>query len=370
MSKHLSTTLSIPVIRSKMLGVNVYRGFADLSKLSELSKADIYDQEKNPKGTQRDLSIKHAKEAYTYIKTNEFGFWPEVFLCARDKKILTYSSISDKHPDLGILKIETSNIIKSKKISISRVDGNHRLHYADGKEKGFSKVNKLVSFCLAFDLSSDEEIQLFKDINKNQKPMNTSHLDRIEVRLSAEDELKKLKPDLYIAQKLGDDSKSPFKGRIYQGGKKPAGVDIPLRGLRTGIQYMFSRTSQLTRLPNVDAQYIVIRNYFNALKKWQPKAWASMKDYIILRGAGLWSICFLGAQVIDRALLQDKYKVDDLLKILKSGREWDWSKNGNFKGLSGRGGALEISKKIERYLQDENHMSTDKLFAEIMADDK
>ena len=68
-----------------MLGVNIYRGFADLSLLSDLSKADIYDQAKNPKGTQRDLSLKHAKDAYTYIKTKDFGFWPEVFLCARDR---------------------------------------------------------------------------------------------------------------------------------------------------------------------------------------------------------------------------------------------------------------------------------------------
>ena len=153
-------------------------------------------------------------------------------------------------------------------------------------------------------------------------------------------------------------------------GKKPVGVDIPLRGLKTGLQYMFSRTTQLMRLSNVDAQYIVIRNYFNAVKKWQPKAWAEPKNYILLRGAGLWAICFLGAQVIDRALIHDKFKVADLLKLLKSGRKWDWSKKGNFKGFSGRGGALEISNRIARHIQDEGHMSTKKLFDEIMAEDQ
>lgn len=369
MRKKNPLAIKIPVVRSKMLGVNVYRGFAELSLLSDLSKADIYDQEKNPQGTQRDLSYKHASEAYTYIKTNDFGFWPEVFLCARMNNILTYLPISDDYPDLGILQIETTLITKSKKIIISRVDGNHRLHYANGKEKGFSRVNKLVSFCLAFDLSPEEEIQLFKDINKNQKPMNTSHLDRIEVRLTKEEELKKLKPDLFIAQKLGQDPKSPFKGRIYEGGKKPVGVDIPLRGLKTGIQYMYSRTTQLLRLPNVDSQYIVIRNYFSAVKKWQPNAWSKPKEYIMMRGAGLWSICFLGAQVIDRALIQDKYKIDDLLKILKSGKEWNWSKTGDFKNLGGRGGALEISNRIARHIKDDNHMSTKQLFENIMADE-
>jgi DGQHR domain-containing protein len=370
MKKEIPEKMVIPVIRSKMLGVNVYRGFLELSILSDLSKADVYDQKKNPKGTQRDLSYKHAKDAYKYIKTKDFGFWPEVFLCARDNKILTFTPISEEYPDLGILQIETDNVFKSETIVISRVDGNHRLYYADGKEKGFSRINKQVSFCLAFNLSLEEEIQLFKDINKNQKPMNTNHLDNIEVRLTEEEELKKLNPELFIAQKLNEDPKSPLKDRIYQGGKKPVGVDIPLRGLKTGLQYMFSRSTQLMRLPGADAQYIVVRNYFSAVKDWQPKAWLDPKEYIMLRGAGLWAICFLGAQVIDRALIRDKFKADDLLKVLQSGRAWNWGKNGDFKGYSGRGGSLEISNKIARYIQDEDHMSTKKLFDEIMAEDK
>ena len=92
--------------------------------------------------------------------------------------------------------------------------------------------------------------------------------------------------------------------------------------------------------------------------------------YLMLRGAGLWAICFLGAQVIGHALLQDKYQMDSLLEILKSGREWDWDWNnkGDFVGYSGRGGALEISIKISRHLKGSNQLSTDLLFTEIMAD--
>jgi len=57
--------------------------------------------------------------------------------------------------------------------------------YADGKESGYSRIEKMVSFCLAYDLSREEEIQLFRDINDNQKRMNTSHLDGIVVRLNS-----------------------------------------------------------------------------------------------------------------------------------------------------------------------------------------
>lgn len=364
-----NTSFKVPVIRGKVLGVNVYRGYAELCKLSELSTADIYDQKLNPNGTQRDLSVKHASEAYEYIKNSELGFWPEVFLCARRNDILTFTPLINDYPDIGILEIDLKKLAMSKIISISRVDGNHRLNYADGKEKKFSKIEKIVSFCMAFDLSQNEEIQLFKDINKNQKPMNTSHLDKIEVRLSAEEELKRRNPDLYIAQKLSSDSKSPFHGRVYEGGKKPVGVEIPLRGLKTGIQYMLSRSTQLPRLSDTEAQYKVIRNYFNAIRKWQPKAWTNSKEYIILRGAGLWAVCFLGATVIDKALLNDNFSDESMLKLLQSGKDWDWGNKGSFVGMSGRGGASEISLKVSRSLKDENQLSTDQLFDKIMKSD-
>lgn len=338
-------TISIPVIRGKVLGVNVYRGFAPLGTLSDMSKADIYDAKNNPLGTQRDLSPKHAQDAYEYVKNSELGFWPEVFLCARKNNILTFKSISDEYPEIGILEVDINQIIESPEVLISRVDGNHRLNYGNGNEKKFSRIEKPVSFCLAFDLNQDEEIKLFKDINKNQKPMNTSHLDGIEVRLSEEDELKRRNPDLYIAQKLSSDESSPLHGRVYEGGKKPVGVEIPLRGLRTAMQYLLSRSSQLPRLADTEAQYKVIKNYFSAVKEWQPKAWTNSKDYIILRGAGLWAISFLGAQVIDRALINNKFDKDSLLKILNSGKDWDWSNKGSFVGMSGRSGALEISNR-------------------------
>lgn len=368
MTKPKTEALSCPVVRAKVLGVNVYRGFAKLADLADVSKADIYDQQNNPKGTQRDLRPAHARNAYEYVKNSDLGFWPEVFLCARKKDVVTFYPVSQESPELGFLEIDIK-AAKAATLAISRVDGNHRLHYSDGKQSGYSRIEKQVSFCLAYDLTRDEEIQLFKDINKNQQRMNTSHLDGIEVRLTPEEQLKHRTPELYIAQRLGRDPASPLHGRVFEGGKKPVGVDIPLRGLRTGIEYMLSRSTQLPRLEDAEAQYRVIRNYFDAVKKWQPKAWSSPKEYIMLRGSGLWAICFIGSQVIDRALLQDKFKASQMLTILRSGKDWDWGTKGDFKGLLGRGGALEISKQVTRKLEDENRMSTKQLFDKIMAED-
>jgi DGQHR domain-containing protein len=361
-----SNQLSIPVIRGKVLGVLVYRGYAKLCDLSRVSKPDVYDQFKNPTGTQRDLNPSHAKAAYEYIKTKELAFWPEVFLCVREKDIITYVPTNDETPDIGILYIDQWKAEEAGRIAISIIDGNHRLYYANGLHDKYPPIEKVVSFCLATDLSREEEIQLFKDINDNQRAMNTSHLDNIEARLTPEEMLKKRNPDLYIAQKLGRDNISPLFERVYEGGKKVIGADIPLRGLRTGIEYMLSRSTQLPRLDDAEAQYLVIRNYFLAVKQWQPTAWQRPKEYIILSGAGLWAICFIGAHVIDRSLIQDMFDTEIMLKILKSGKEWDWSRKGDFKGLSGRAGALEVSRKVTQKLHDGTRMSSQDLFEKIM----
>jgi DGQHR domain-containing protein len=358
--------LKFQVLRGTVLGVKVYRGFGRLCDLSGMSKPDIYDQKKNPTGTQRDLSPRHAKEAYFYVKNNEFAFWPEVFLCVREPKICTFTADS-KGSDYGTLTVDLSELNKLTKVGISRVDGNHRLHYADGKSKDFPPIEKIVSFCLAYDISLEEEIKLFRDINNNQKRMNTSHLDEIEVRLNPSGQLKRTDPDLYIAQQLSNDLKSPLNGRVYEGGVSIGPNAIPLRTLKTGIQYMRSRTIKLNALKDPDAQAKVIMNYFDAIKKWVPDAWKEPRQYIALRGVGLWGICFIGANVIDRVLTKGEFDTENMLKILRSGKTWDWSNKGEFQGLSGRGGAVKISEMVTGEFQEEGNLSPNELYRQIMS---
>lgn len=188
MAKINEKWLEFPVMRGTVLGVTVFRGYARLSDLSRISKADVYDQVNNPHGTQRDLNAKHAGEAYLYVKNNEFGFWAEVFLCVRQSKVIEFKPMKDSE-DIGLLRIKT-NMIDSDSISISRVDGNHRLYYADGSDSRYPAIDKIVSFCMADNLSREKEIVLFRDINNNQRAMSTTHLDGIKVRLTKEESLK------------------------------------------------------------------------------------------------------------------------------------------------------------------------------------
>lgn len=356
-----------PVIKGEVLGLKVYRGYGKLSELARVSKADIYDKSSNPTGTQRDLSPKHAKDAYYYVKNNELAFWPEVFLCIRNKKC--YDFLPDPaNSNYGFLVVDVDIINSCKAISISRIDGNHRLHFADGKHKGFPPIEKEVSFCVSYEINLQQEISLFRDINNNQKRMNTSHLDNIETRLTPEEELKRKDPALHIAQLLSKDNASPLFDRIYEGGKSQGGNTIPLRSIKTGLQYMLSRPTKLTALKDPDAQYKVIRNYFEALRKWIPETWKEPKEYLALRGVGLWGVCFIGSTVIDIALSQGQFDSESILKILKSGRKWDWSRKGDFEGLSGRGGAVKISDMVTAELQGENDISVSELYRQIMKD--
>lgn len=359
-------TIELEVVKGTVLGASVYRGFARLCDLSNISEADIFDQKNNPLGTQRDLSPKHAKDAYNYVKEKDLAFWPEVFLCARDISVLSFQEM-EKDSNFGVLKIDFEKIRSKKSISISRVDGNHRLHYAGGTIDGFPPIEKLVSFCIAYNLDLTKEIILFRDINSNQKAMNTSHLDNIESRLTDDEIQKKKDPALYISKKLGADETSPLYEKVYEGGKKPGYFAIPLRSLKTGIEYMLSQPGKLTELPNIDVQYAVIKNFFSATKNWQPEAWKDPNKHLLLRGAGFWGLCFIGATVIDKTLRSGKFNSTDMLHVLKSGKNWDWAKNGAFSGYSGRGGAVKIRDLVVKEFVDETGFSITSLAQQILS---
>jgi hypothetical protein len=56
------------VIAGTCLGHRAYRGFGSLEILASISRADIFDQEKNRFGTQRNLSAQHARKAYQMLR--------------------------------------------------------------------------------------------------------------------------------------------------------------------------------------------------------------------------------------------------------------------------------------------------------------
>ncbi len=355
-----------PVVLGLCLGHEAYRGFAPLSDLATISRADIFDQQNNRSGTQRNLSVQHARKAYQYVANTERAFYPEMILNIRDKSYVTFEQLQNGFGYVRFVK----DAAKAGKIVVSRLDGNHRLWFADGREKGFDPIGRSVSFCFLMIEDLDKELELFRDINDNQMGMNTSHLQNITARLLGDKVLKVRNPALYIVQRLMKDKTSPLYGKVHQGGKVEKGATLSgltIANLTSGVNDMLTRSTKLAQFPDADAQYKVIKNYWTAVKKWLPKAWNSPKDYTIFKGVGLYAISYVGIEVIDRALLKGKYSSEEMLDYLKQMPSESLASGGTA-AYAGRGGGRKLANDLLANLEEEGGVNLSKLQQMILSE--
>jgi DGQHR domain-containing protein len=358
------------VLLGTCLGYKAYRGFAPLADLTRISKADIFDQDKNRLGTQRNLSLQHARKAYQYVLGTEEAFYPEMILNVRDKSYVVFRE-SKKRGGVSFGSLAfTKDPRKTEKIVVSRLDGNHRLWFADGHEKSMDPISRSVSFCLLTIEDIEKELALFRDINDNQMGMNTSHLQNISARLLGVKLLKIQNPALYIVQKLMKDRGSPLYKRVFEGGKVQKGATLyglTISNLKSAVGDMLSRSTKLAKFPDADAQYNIIKNYWVALKKWLPKAWDSPRDYAIFKGVGLYAISYVGIEVIDRALMKGKYTSEVMLEYLKQ-MPAERLASGGTAAYAGRGGGKKLANDLIADLEDEGEVSLAKLQKQILSE--
>lgn len=355
------------VISGSVLGIQVYRGFAPLSRLAEISRPDVYDQDSNPLGTQREIKINHARGAYEYIAgENRMSFFPEIVLNARNPDVIRFLPSASGSP-LGYLEIDESKLSPATEKMISRVDGNHRLHFANGdKQRRLPPACKEVGFCLVSGLTQEQEARLFLDINSNQKGMNTSHLDNLKYRLTPQHELIEKHFALFVAERLCRDPKGPFLGFVHKGGRK--GTDnlgrsqglkrhVSLRSLHGAISKLLRTSRYLQLIPSGDPRYVVIREYWNSVRRVFSTDWSAQKDSLLLKGIGITAMALIGAEVIDRCLLAKDASQDRMRAYLTSvARLADWSAQGEFAGYSGLQGAERAARQLREGLaRDEDY---------------
>src|ERR1035438_8735770 len=352
-----------PVIAGTCLGYRAFRGFAELRELAEISNADVFDQDKNRTGTQRNLSLQHARKAHKYVSTVEAAFYPELILNVRDKSYVEFEATEhDPSGGFGTFSF-VKHPIKSGKVVVSRLDGNHRLWFADGHESGMDPIARSVSFCFLTIEDREKELELFRDINDNQMGMNTSHLQNIAARLAGEKALKIQNPALYIVQKLMKDSASPLHKRVYEGGKVRKGATLgglTIANLTSAVRDMLTRSSKLAQFADADAQYRIVKNYWAAVKRWLPKAWSRPGDYAIFKGVGLYAISYVGIEVIDRSLLKGKFSTSAMLDYLKQIPS-ESLLSGGTATYSGRGGGRKLANDLIGNLDEEGEVSVSKL---------
>jgi DGQHR domain-containing protein len=366
MSPKKSDSTQLPcfyVLLGPCLGYKAFRGFAPLKELARISSADVFDQDDNRLGTQRNLNVQHARKAHKYVSGVDKAFYPELILNVRDRSFVKFKVLKQE----GTIRFGRLEFAKDpssqSEVVVSRLDGNHRLWFADGHERGLAAVNRNVSFCMLVIEDLEKELELFRDINDNQMGMNTSHLQNIAARLLGDKSLKLQNPALYIVQKLMKDKSSPLCGRVYEGGKAQKSTiltGLTVANLTSAVKDMLVRSSKLAQFPDADAQYRVIKNYWEAVRKWLPKAWNRPRDYAIFKGVGLYAICYVGIEVIDRSLAKGKFGSEDMLKYLAQMPD-ELLRSGGTAALSGRGGGRKLANELVGNLSDEGGIPVSKL---------
>lgn len=359
----------IPVVeltaqRSKNLDTVCFRGSAPLAHLALISQPDIFDQVTNPKGLQRDLSPKHASEAFEYVRrarNQEYPrAFPEVVLNVRDKRILKTQE-SSEGPSVK-LQFAVSGM-KDGRVYVSRVDGNHRLYYAAGDDRREPLLAE-VPFQIHVGLTQDQESSLFVDINSNQKGLSSSHLAVMQNRLSKEEIEIRDHLDRWITSKLSKDPESPWHGMIHEGGSKKGtrqqGLTrlVNFASIQGGVSKMLSKSQYIHDLGDAQLQYIIIRNYWHAVKTVFSEEWANPKDYLLLKNIGVWTLSILAAAIIDRCMPVGRVDIRDFARYLKQAHSrFDWSKDATGEravtGMSGNKAALILAAEMAKELTDE-----------------
>lgn len=366
----MENTRELLALEGKSFDVVTYRGYARLCDLAKISAPDTYDEKNNPGGIQRDLDETHARAAYRYAltgegKVGERQIWPELFLNVRDPSVVEITPIHEYNGERVVkltFHLDKINKEPGPKLSISRVDGNHRLWYAAGDmdDRLNEPVEIVTPFSITVGLSVEEEQALFKDINDNQKGMNTSHLDNIVYRLKPKEWIVEKEPALWIAEQLHLDPSSPFHGVVYRGGIRTQGTQrlINLRSLKNGVELILKQSEELKAMPGPPlrkrrAQYVLIRNYWNAVKKvfsveWRPKG------SLLLKGVGYRALSMAGAYVIDRCFRAGKTTsqdmellVDRMRKTRINGKTLSWDPKGPLADWSGMKAVKDLGERLK-----------------------
>ena len=381
------------VIVGSNLNVRVIRGFARLNELALVSSPDVYSQIKNEFGTQRELDKNHAKQVFDYAieSSDEIPMvrpraFPEVILNARDTSVLSIvdpntgaefefnsnDEMADSVFNASIkFHIGSIDFNRTENPQISRVDGNHRLSKAtevviDGD---FDGEFPMVPFALFVGLTADQERSLFKDINGEQKKMDTAHLSTITLKLKQVPELLSTESGraLWIAQKLSEEGQ-PFDDLVFFGGDKKAykeiGRPVPpikISTLKGAVQTTLKECRTLSNLAEnyptenpTDDQLLdgastylaLVSLYWNAVKHAFPEAWQDRTNYILLQAIGITGFSKLGAVIIDEQIEKDAITQDEFNLVLSHvASKVDISKS-SWSGFAGLAGAKRVYEKL------------------------
>ncbi len=226
----------IPAIRGKMGGHTYYSFSIEPEKLLKIGYV-LHRNKANKKMMptyQRLIKKSRLKSVQDFVEDG--GYFPNSVVIDIDSngKRLTFNR-SEKQVEDSISKIGVLHLPKSFR-SAYIIDGQHRLYgYANSEYKSSNTI-PVVAF---IDLARKEQLQLFMQINENQKavPKNLRNTLNSDLLWNSEDlreQVKALK--LQIAQDLGEEKTSPLFDKIIIGeNKKTATRCITIDTIKIGL---------------------------------------------------------------------------------------------------------------------------------------
>jgi len=381
--------LGLAVVGTNLNLVTV-RGFSSLEDLAVISGPDIFDQLENKTGTQRDINLKHSREAVLYAlesleadPAEDARSFPEIILNARDLECVELYAANDPLSKLEISDLVQQGKIKnvivgvrivlaklklpvgSRKPQISRVDGNHRLYAVDMlfAEDEAPELFPKVPFSLNLNLSQVQEMKLFSDINGKHVGMQPAIIDSFTFILADPEKRKhsSMRPLLIAMELLGEDK--PFQDLVGMGGavagyKEKFGVQAPIKlnSLKTAVKHCLEKSNSLVTVmkDQPEKQVKIIANYYNALKEEYPEAWTDKKNYILMQSIGLNGFAMFGGYLIDKAMDSGDSSKSFFLPFIKAVKLSVSLEKTHWQGIAGGAGAKLVFEKLVSAATDEN----------------
>lgn len=314
----------------------VFLGFASAALLSRLSFSDVLD-EATGAGYQRRFCKDHSLAFKRYIQLPGSTTIPLTFNL-REVHAPHWSLERSKRGQGAVLRLD----VNAPPI-LAQVDCQHRLGYLRESPINFA-------FMVFLNLTVEDEMRIFRDINGKAKGLNNSLLDFTEAKL-AHDDLAVAHPDIALALRLHEDPDSPWYKLLDLGGNRTNGTKrvASLRTMQKAIR-RFRRESQ-AEIADLDVLGIQLVAFWKAIARVYPYQWMQPRRHLLRKGIGVYALMSMAGVLVREAKGSGRHVDSDFFveKLTDFSDQVDWSNTGTMQGFGGVQGAdqaFELLKMV------------------------
>ncbi len=366
----------IPAVRGKMGGHTYYSFATEPEKLLKIgyvlhrNKANI-----NMMPTyQRLIKKSRLKSVGEFIENG--GYFPNSVVINIDAKSCQFdiakTQVVSTISDVGILHLP------KKYKSAYIIDGQHRLYgYSNSKYKNTNTI-PVVAFV---NLSREEQVQLFMQINENQKAVskdlrNTLNADLLWTSDNYLEQIKALCSRISIY--LGEDRNSPLFNKISIGEDKKTittqAIENALKKSKFLGKVSKNKIEEIGLIYNgdIDFTYDKLKEYltkgFEYLSTNIKEEWEKESDGVILINRGIYGFILLLSDIlyylnetkiidsqktaVNKILLEAKTYIDPIINFIK---ELNIEEREELKKAYGAGGENKYWRTFQKVVRDTHH---------------